>query len=81
MLARILIFIGVPLTILPLVFRYAVLHAISMAELKEFGPVGDQYAHHTSPYLLVAVNVGLVVGLIPLLLGLFLVIRERMRTK
>lgn len=80
MLARILIFLGVPLTILPLVFRFAVLNATSMAEQKAFGPVVDQYAHHSSPYLLVAVNVGLVVGLVPLLIGVVLLVRERMRT-
>lgn len=79
-LARILIFLGVPLTILPLVFRFAVLNATSMAEQKAFGPVVDQYAHHSSPYLLVAVNVGLVVGLIPLIAGVLLLVRERMRT-
>jgi hypothetical protein len=51
-----------------------------MAEQKAFGPVVDQYAHHTSPYLLVAVNIGLVVGLVPLLIGLVLLVRERLRT-
>lgn len=81
MLARVLIFLGVPLTILPLVFRFAVLNATSMAEQKAFGPVVDQYAHHTSPYLLVAVNVGLVVGIVPLLLGMFLLVRERIRLR
>lgn len=81
MLARVLIFLGVPLTILPLVFRFAVLNATSMAEQKAFGPVVDQYAHHSSPYLLVAVNVGLVVGLIPLIVGLLLFVHERLHTR
>ena len=79
MLARVLVFIGIPLTLLPLVFRYAVLNATSMAEHQGFAPNVDQYAHQSSPYLLTAVSVGLVVGLIPLILGVILLIRERLR--
>jgi hypothetical protein len=77
MLARLLVFIGVPLTILPLVFRYAVLSATATAESHGFGQHVDQYAHQSSPYLLAAVNVGLVVGVIPLTVGIILLLRER----
>jgi len=79
MLARLLIFFGVPLTVLPLVFRWAVVHATAQAEQNLFAPQASQYAHQSSPYLLTAVNVGLVVGIVPLCLGLILLIRERLR--
>lgn len=79
MLARLLVFIGIPLTLLPLVFRYAVLNATSMAEQKGFAPNVDQYAHQSSPYLLTAVSLGLVVGLIPLSVGIFLLIKEQFK--
>ena len=77
MLARLLVFIGIPMTLLPLVFRYAVLNATSMAEHKGFALNVDQYAHQSSPYLLTAVSVGLVVGLIPLTIGIVLLVKER----
>ena len=38
MLARLLIFFGVPLTVLPLVFRWAVVHATAQAEQNLFAP-------------------------------------------
>lgn len=79
MLARLLVFIGVPLTVFPLVFRFAVLNATATAESHGFGSHVDQYAHQSSPYLLTAVSVGLVIGVIPLTIGLFLLIRERFR--
>jgi len=79
MLARLLVFIGIPMTLLPLVFRYAVLNATSMAEHQGFAPNVDQYAHQSSPYLLTAVSVGLVVGIIPLTVGIFLLIKERLK--
>jgi hypothetical protein len=67
------------MTLLPLVFRYAVLNATSMAEHQGFAPNVDQYAHQSSPYLLTAVSVGLVVGIIPLTVGIFLLIKERLK--
>lgn len=80
MLARLLIFFGIPLTMLPLVFRWAVAHATAQAEQNAFAPHVSQYAHQSSPYLLTAVNVGLVVGLVPLVFGVVLLIRERLHS-
>jgi len=77
MLARLLIFFGVPLTVLPLVFLIAVKNATLQAEHNAFAPNVSQYAHQSSPYLITAVYVGLVVGVIPLLSGIVLLIRER----
>lgn len=77
MLARLLVFFGVPLTVFPLVFRFAVANATAQAEHNAFAPNVSQYAHQSSPYLMVAVNVGFVVGLIPLVIGVLLLIKER----
>lgn len=79
MLARLLIFFGVPLTVLPLVFLLAVTNATTQAEHNAFAPNVSQYAHQSSPYLITAVYVGLVVGIIPLLAGVILLIRERVK--
>ena len=49
MLARLLIFFGVPMVILPVVFRLAVLNATSQAEHNAFAPNVEQYAHQSSP--------------------------------
>ena len=81
MLARLLVFFGIPLTILPLVFRLAVLNATAQAEQNAFAPNVSQYAHQSSPYLLVADTVGIIIGLIPLTCGIVLLIRERLRRK
>ncbi|MFM2031704.1 MAG: hypothetical protein RLZZ297_469 [Chloroflexota bacterium] len=78
MLARLLVFVGVPLTLFPLVFRLAVINATATADADGFAANVDQYAHQSSPYLLTAVNVGLVVGVVPLVVGVLLLIRERM---
>ncbi len=81
MWARLLIFFGVPMVILPVVFRLAVLNATSQAEQYAFAPNVEQYAHQSSPYLLMADNIGLVVGSIPLLVGIILLLRERAKNR
>jgi hypothetical protein len=81
MLARLLIFVGIPLTLLPLVFRFAVFQAVDMADHQHLAAGVGQYAAQSSGYLLVAVNIGLVVGLVPLVLGIVLLLRERMRQR
>ena len=81
MLARLLIFVGIPLTLLPLVFRFAVFQAVDMADQQRLAPGVEQYATHSSSYLLVAVNIGLVVGIVPLVVGIVLLVRERMRSR
>ena len=81
MLARLLVFFGIPLTIIPLVFRMAVYNATFQAEQNAFAPNVSQYAHQSSPYLLAAVNVGIVVGLVPLVCGVVMLVYERLRAK
>jgi hypothetical protein len=80
MLARLLIFFRVPMLILPVVFRLAVLNATSQAEQNAFAPNVEQYAHQSSPYLLMA-DIGLIVGAIPLLVGIVLSLRERAKNR
>lgn len=76
MLARVLVFAGSILTVLPLVFWFAVQNAVQMAH--DTLPSGvEQYATQSSSYLIPAVYVGLVVGVVPLLVGIGLLIRER----
>ena len=77
MWARLLIFFGVPMLILPEVFRLAVLNATAQAEQNACAPNVEQYAHQSSVYLLMANNIGLIVGAIPLLVGIILLLRER----
>lgn len=79
MWARLLIFFGVPLLLLALVFRVAVLNATAQAEQQVFAPNVEQYAHQSSVYLLMANNIGLIVGAIPLLVGIVLLVRERVK--
>lgn len=81
MLARLLVFFGIPLTIIPLVFRLAVLNATTQAEQNAFAPNVSQYAHQSSPYLLLADTVGIIVGIIPLLCGIVMLVYERFRAK
>jgi hypothetical protein len=81
MWARLLIFFGVPMLILPVVFRLAVLSATAQAEQNAFAPNVEQYAHQSSVYLLMANNIGLIVGAIPLLVGIILLLRERTKNR
>lgn len=75
-LARVLVFVGTILTVLPLVFWFAVRNAVQMAH--DTLPSGvEQYATQSSIYLIPAVYVGLAVGVVPLIVGLVLLIRER----
>jgi hypothetical protein len=80
MLARLLIFVGIPLTLLPLVFRLAVFQAVDMADHQRLAAGVEQYAAQSSSYLLMAVNVGLVGGIVPVVVGIVLLVRERMRS-
>jgi hypothetical protein len=81
MWARLLIFFGVPMVILPVVFRLAVLNATAQAEQNAFAPHVEQYAHQSSSYLLMADNIGLIVGAIPLVVGIILLLRERVKNR